>query len=138
MSLVLDSSAVLSWLLDEEAGEPMTAVMMRIAILGAIVPGIWFYEVANGLQMAVRRKRIDTEYRDGAVERLIRLKISADGLSDTMTWSATLALSHRYGLTVYDAAFLELAERRRLPLATLDAALAAAAQNAGVELALAR
>ncbi len=136
MNLVLDSSAVLAWLLDEEAGEAMTVAMSRAAILGALVPTLWFYEVANGMQMAVRRKRIDARYRDDALIRLGRLRISADAFSDDVVWTATLSLAERHGLTIYDAAFLELAQRRRLPLATLDASLASAARKDGVELVL--
>jgi len=136
VNLVLDSSAVLAWLLDEEAGEAMTAAMTRAAILGAIVPSLWFYEIANGMQMAVRRKRIDAKYRDDALARLHRLRITADALSEDVVWTASLSLAERHGLTVYDAAFLELAQRRRLPLATLDASLASAARKDGVELVL--
>ena len=83
--------------------------------------------------MAIRRKRIDAAFRDNALTELGALAITVDAETDANAWAATLRLSKRFGLTVYDAAYLELAQRRKLPLATLDRALRAAARAAGME-----
>lgn len=91
------------------------------------MPVIWRFEVANALQMAVRRKRVDAEFRDRALTHLGSLNIATDLDSESQAWRATVRLAEQYGLTVYDAAYLELAHRQRIALATLDSALARAA-----------
>lgn len=134
MSLVLDSSATLAWHFEDERTPPLMALLDRVVEEGAAVPSLWRYEIANGLQMAVRRKRIDPAYRDRALQNLAALDIRLDAESEGHVWSATVALASLYDLTVYDAAYLELAQRRRLPLASLDAALVRAAEKAGVSI----
>jgi predicted nucleic acid-binding protein len=99
---------------------------------GAVVPSLWRAEVANGLQIAIRRKRIDAVFRSRALQHLELLPITVDRETDTYVWSSTLALADRFDLTIYDAAYLELAERRGLPLASLDKELNAAARALGV------
>ena len=133
MSLVLDGSAALAWCFDDESTAAIDAVMLKVANEGAVTPSLWRFEVANGLQTAMRRKRIDQSYRDRMLAHLAALNIRVDAESDSYVWSATAQLATLHGLTVYDAAYLELAQRRRLPLATLDAALAKAARQAGVD-----
>lgn len=81
---------------------------------------------------ALRRKRIDIAFRDRAIAELGALPIAADLETDTYAWTTTLHLADRLGLTPYDAAYLELAQRRKLPLATLEAALRRAAPQIGV------
>jgi predicted nucleic acid-binding protein len=92
---------------------------------------LWHLEVLNGLQMAVRRARITAAYRDASLADLRALVIAIDPGTNQHAWSATLRLCERFGLTAYDAAYLELAQRQRLPLATLDGELirAALAEN---------
>lgn len=136
MSLVLDSSVALAWCFEDERTEAIRAVLDVVVERGAVVPSLWRYEVANGLQMAVRRNRIDAAFRDRALANLSDVEILADDDSDALVWPATTKLAELYGLTVYDAAYLELAQRRRLPLATLDSALTRAARAAGVSLQL--
>ena len=111
---------------------PIDAVLDEVAASGAVVPSLWRIEVANGLQMAIRRNRIDRDFRDRAIRHLSLLPIVVDPETDTYVWTATLRLSDRFGLTVYDAAYLELAQRRDLPLASIDKALSAAGQALGV------
>jgi predicted nucleic acid-binding protein len=84
--------------------------------------------VLNGLQVAVRRGRITAAYRDASLDDLRPLAIAVDPETNRQAWAATLSLCERFGLTAYDAAYLELAQRRRLPLATLDDELIRAAQ----------
>ena len=128
MSLVIDSSITLAWYFEDEAGEASDAVLRRVVMEGAVAPPLWRFEVANGLQMAVRRRRIDKAYRNRTLVDLAGLEIAIDPESDAYAWSASVQLSERHRLTIYDAAYLELAQRRRLQLATLDAALARAAR----------
>lgn len=132
MSLVLDSSATLAWLYDDEVTDAIRLVWDRIAETGAVVPVLWRLEVANGLTIALRRQRIDIAFRQSALADLAVLDITVDRQTDAHAWSTTLDFADRYRLTLYDAAYLELAHRRRLPLATLDQALLAAAKAAGV------
>ena len=128
MSLVLDASTTLSWYFEDERTERGEEVLDRVTEAGAVVPILWRYEVANGLQMAVRRKRIGSAYRDASLGELRVLPIDVDGVGDDVVWSATLGLADRFGLTMYDAAYLEVAYRRGLPLATDDRALRRAAR----------
>ncbi|WP_157015969.1 type II toxin-antitoxin system VapC family toxin [Mesorhizobium xinjiangense] len=132
MSLVLDASLTVAWFFDDERTTATEDLLERVAEQGAVVPAIWKLEIANGLQTAVRRDRIDRALRDRALERLDALPIAIDPETLRHAWSATLGLADRYGLTPYDASYLELAERRRLPLATLDRALRNAAVSAGI------
>jgi predicted nucleic acid-binding protein len=132
VSLVLDSSATLAWIYDGEATGPIRVVWERIADTGAVVPALWRLEVANSLTVAIRRHRIDAEFRQSALADLAALDIIVDQQTDAQAWADTLALADRYRLTLYDAAYLEVAQRRQLPLATLDAELVAAAKAAGV------
>lgn len=103
---------------------------------GAVVPSLWRLEVANGLLAAVRRGRLTAARRDALLAALLDMDIAIDTETDLHAWSGTVRLAEAHGLTAYDAAYLELAQRRRLPLATLDAALAQAAREAGVALSL--
>lgn len=132
--LVLDSSVTLSWCFEDEATPEVDAVMRRVAAEGAVVPSLWRYEVANGLQMAVRRERIDAGFRDQVLGHIDLLHIHLDGDSDGYAWTASIQLASRHDLTIYDAAYLELAQRRRVDLATLDAALIRAAAAVGVRI----
>ena len=133
MSIVLDASISLAWLFDDEVTPEIDEIFDAIAISGAVVPGLWRLEVANGLKMAARRGRMTLDYRGASLARLSDLPIEIDAETNSHAWQATLHLADRYELTPYDAAYLELAQRRRLPLATLDGRLARAAVDAGVE-----
>ncbi|MBN9563468.1 MAG: type II toxin-antitoxin system VapC family toxin [Alphaproteobacteria bacterium] len=133
MSLVLDGSATLAWIYGDETTDGIRAVFDRVLDDGATVPALWRLEVANSLQMAVRRKRVSEAFRDATLADLGWLKITVDPQTEIHAWGATLRLADRLGLTLYDAAYLELAYRERLPLASLDRPLRAAAQSLGVE-----
>lgn len=123
MSLVLDSSIALAWVYSEETTTAVQSVFELLKQAGAWVPCLWRLEVANVLEMNVRRKRHSAEFRDTTLADLAQLPIDVDPETDQRAWSATLRLADRHRLTTYDAAYLELAIRRRLPLATLDEAL---------------
>jgi predicted nucleic acid-binding protein len=132
VSLVLDSSATLAWVYSEETTQAISEVLARLTDRGAWVPALWRLEVGNVLEMNVRRGRHDTTFRDAALADLAVLPISTDAETDRQAWGATLRLASRHRLTLYDAAYLELAQRRGLPLATLDKELRAAATAEGV------
>ena len=123
MSLVLDASLTLAWYFEDEQTPTIDSVLTRVVRDGAVVPSVWRLEVANGLQMAIRRKRIDGAFRDHALQQLGLLPIVVDAETDAYAWTSTLRLADRFGLTIYDAAYLELAQRRSLILATRDEAM---------------
>lgn len=118
----------LSWYFEDERTDAADAVMDQVAQTGAVVPVLWRYEVANGFLTAIRRKRIDAAYRAASLADLRLLPIIIDEAGDATAWTTTLGLADRFGLTMYDAVYLELADRRSLALATGDRALRAAAQ----------
>ena len=120
MSLVLDSSVTLAWVYSDETSPPVTLVFDQLSQGGAWVPGLWRLEVANVLEMSARRKRHDRNFRDATLADLAQLPIRVDLETDQQAWSATLRLAEQHQLNLYDAAYLELALRRNLPLATLD------------------
>jgi predicted nucleic acid-binding protein len=129
---VIDASVALSWFLQDEESPASDRLFALVADEGAVVPSLWRLEIANALQVAVRRNRIDRAYRDGTIQRAGRLPIEVDPETDTHAWTRTLHLSERHNITVYDAAYLELALRRGVPLATRDQDLAKAALDSGV------
>ena len=132
MSLVLDASATLAWVYSDEIAEPIRHVFNLVGENGAWVPGLWKLEVAHILEMGARRGRHDAAFRNSTLADLALLPIRVDIETDRQAWGATLQLSERHRLTLYHAAYLELALRRRLPLASLDADLRRAAQAEGV------
>ena len=132
MTLVVDASVAIAWL-DFEEGDRAEASLARVESEGAMVPSLWRLEIANVLRTAVRRKRIDEIFVAHSLARLERLDIVTDAETDSHAWGATRTLSRKYDLTLYDAAYLELAIRRKLPLASRDNELLAAARKAGVE-----
>jgi predicted nucleic acid-binding protein len=134
VSLVIDSSMTLAWYFEDERTAASIAVLNQVAEEDAIVPALWRLEVLNGLQVAVRRGRIDIAYRDASLADLQSLVIAIDPGTNRHAWSVTLRLCDRFGLAPYDAAYLELALRRRLPLATLDSELVRAARAQSVPL----
>jgi predicted nucleic acid-binding protein len=130
--IVLDASIVLASFFEDERTSAVVAVMNKVGSSSAFVPSLWPLEVANGLRIAIRRERISPSFRDAALVQLAKLSIKIDPETNTHAWHATLQLADRRDLTPYDAAYLELAQRRRLPLATLDRDLANAAESEGV------
>lgn len=132
MSIALDASMAMAWCFEDERNPESDAILDRIITEGAIVPSLWKIEVANSLQVAIRRKRIDRQYRDLALARLQILPIETDQETSLHVWSTGIELADRYDLTLYDAIYLELAVRRGLPLATLDKALSEAGRRAGL------
>jgi predicted nucleic acid-binding protein len=131
MPFVLDASVTVSWGLARGRHGEAVAAFDRLRGDNAFVPATWWFEVRNALLLSERR-RLTTE---GDTARFLRhlsdMRIVIDRSPDE---DAVLALARRNRLTVYEAAYLELAARHRVPLATLDGALAGAGRAEGVEL----
>jgi predicted nucleic acid-binding protein len=106
--------------------------MDRVAAEGALVPHLWPLEIANGLEMAIRRKRITVPDRGETLAVLRRLPIDIQPVQRERDWGIVLGLASRHRLTAYDASYLALALEKKLPLATLDEELADAARAEGV------
>lgn len=134
MSIVLDSSATMARVYVDEVSPAIQRVFEIVLNDGAWVPSLWRLEVANILEMGARRGRHDTAFADATLSDLDLLPIRIDAHTDTHAWGATLKLARHHGLTLYDATYLELAKRRALPLATLDADLRRAAEAEKVPL----
>ena len=132
MTLVLDASMTIAWLFEDERTEAAHEVMTMVVTTGAVVPSLWHLEIANILRNAVRRGRCDEAFADRTLSRLGRFRINIDDETDRHAWGPTRKLSREQGLTAYDAAYLELAIRKNLPLASCDHDLIAAAQRLSV------
>jgi predicted nucleic acid-binding protein len=129
---VVDSSIALTWCFEDEASPETDGLFERVRDDGAVVPALWHLEVANVLLQAERRGRIG---RADVARRLMLisdLPIATDQETTPRAWRETLSLARAENLTAYDAAYLELAERRGLPLMTRDNELGAAAKRLGV------
>jgi predicted nucleic acid-binding protein len=132
---VLDASLALRWFLEDEADRKYSlAVLASLSEKRALVPMLWFYEVGNGLLMAYRRKRIALDQIDGFLVRLKALPIQAAQQTPAEILELP-ALAQVRGLTNYDAAYLAVAQRFGLPLATTDKDLRSAAAFVGVSIA---
>jgi predicted nucleic acid-binding protein len=127
MNLVLDASITLAWCYEDETTEAVQRSFDTVRTNGAWVPVLWLWEVANVLQMNVRRGRHNAKFRDRSLADLALFPIKEDAEAGRQAWSGSLILAERHSLTVYDAAYLEVALRRGLPLATLDRDLRRAA-----------
>lgn len=127
MSFVLDASIVLAFILPDES-EPLAALAMdAISRNSALAPVHWPLEIANGLLIAQRRRRITPAIRLGGLADAALLPVELDDQTQLRAWGQTSDIAAKYNLSIYDAAYLELAHRKRLPLATLDKALQRAA-----------
>lgn len=133
-SFVLDNSIVMAWSFEDESNDYADAVLDRLATTRAVVPGLWPLEVANALLMGERRMRSTEAETIKWTGMLVSPPIVIDGETNAHAWSDTLNLARGHNLTAYDAAYLELAIRLGLPLATIDAKLKVAAENVGVTL----
>lgn len=132
MRFVLDASITINWVMPDES-HPMADFAFQELHRGgsASVPGIWWYEVRNILVVNERRNRISPADSIQFLKDLDEFTIEIDPRRDG---ADILELSRQTGRTVYDAAYLALAMRERIPLATLDKALQAAAISAGIPL----
>jgi predicted nucleic acid-binding protein len=129
-ALVLDSSVAAAWCFPDEQTPYTNAVLQSIASpVEAVAPRLWAYEIRNSVLMGLRRKRITQDHAKAFLEMVESLPVQ---LTDPVSYDDIFALADRYGLTVYDAAYLDLAIRENLPIASLDAALLRAGTQCGI------
>jgi predicted nucleic acid-binding protein len=134
-TLVLDGSMALSWFLPDEKADESDEVRKLIEGGATVqVPSIWPLEVANALLVAERRKRISQADSTAALAALAKLPIELDAETGQRAGHDTIALARQHSLSVYDAAYLELATRRAATLASLDDPLRKAAEKLKVRL----
>ncbi len=131
MRFVLDASVVITWAMRDEDHPLADLAFLELQSGSAIVPGIWWYEIRNILVLNERRDRIKTADSTQFLRDLERFHIDTEFPGDG---ARVLDISRKHRLSVYDAAYLELAIRERLPLATLDKDLSAAALAESVPL----
>jgi predicted nucleic acid-binding protein len=131
MAFVLDASVTACWAFQDEDHPDASLAFDRMRSGEAVVPCLWWFEVRNILVVNERRRRIAESETAAFLLSLSRLRIRVDRFPDE---NAVLRLARTHRLSVYDAAYLELAQREGLPLATLDTALQKAAAAEGVAL----
>ena len=132
MSFVLDNSVALTWCFEDERTPATTALLEQVGESGALAPMLWPLEALNGLLVAERCGRPDASLRQRLAGFLRALPITIDDETASHAWTTTVRLAERFNLSSYDAAYLELAQRHRLPLASLDRDLRAAASVLGL------
>jgi predicted nucleic acid-binding protein len=131
MALVIDASIALCWALTDEDHRVAELALIRIRTDDAYVPRLWWFEVRNALLVNERRRRISERDVELFLHDLEAIRIVADTAPNE---TDVFSLARRHRLTFYDAAYLELARRRDVPLATLDGQLADAAKAEKVSL----
>lgn len=129
---VLDASVALAWCFEDENGSRADEILDLFTSANAIVPAIWPLEVGNALLAGERRKRIKPAEISRSLELLRNLDIQIAGRDSRLDMEDLVALARAENLSVYDAAYLFLAMREGVPLATMDRALEQSARRIGV------
>jgi predicted nucleic acid-binding protein len=132
MNFVLDASVTLAWCFEDEGGDYAVAVLDALRSSEAVAASLWPLEVTNGLLTAERRGRLEREAAGQFAHLLLSLPIAIDPVARRRSFETIHGMARTHGLSSYDAAYLELAVRLGVPLATLDGRLKAAAQVEGV------
>ena len=132
--IVVDASVALAWCFPDEASEYADGVLVALEGRTVIVPAIWALEITNALLVGERRKRVRQPDFRRFVELLRGLTITEHSQTIADTVINVLPLAREYGLSAYDAAYLDLAVRQGAPLATLDSALQKAGRSAGINI----
>ena len=131
---VLDGAITLAWFFADEADPYADAVARSLKGATAVVPDLFHLEIANTLLVGERRKRNSRAQADSFLRRLAALPILVEGQTARRAWADTIGLARTCGLSTYDAAYLEVAVRETLPIATLDDQIRDAAIKIGVPL----
>lgn len=126
---VLDCSITMAWCFEDESNEHTDAILEKLQSAHAIVPTIWPLEVANVLLLAGKNKRITAVQSASFIDALSALPIIVDPSTTSRAMHSIFSLATQAELTIYDAAYLELAIREKIPLITLDKALIKAAKK---------
>ena len=132
MTFVIDNSIVMAWCFEDETSAYSDSILDRLQEGDARVPAIWPLEVANALLVAERRHRLTEARTAHFAELLLSLPIVVEEGAVNRALGPVLLVGRAHRLSAYDAAYLELASREGIPLATQDARLRTAAENAGV------
>ncbi len=132
-AFVVDASVALSWCFHDEGTDVTRGLLERMSAETAAVPALWFLEMANALVTAERRGRITASLTAEFAALIAQFDLDVDDHSEHRALTHVLELARTHALSAYDGTYLDLAIRRRLPLATLDARLGAAAAKMGVE-----
>jgi predicted nucleic acid-binding protein len=131
LSLVIDASILVAWFLDEKPDPRVETAFDTVAHVETRAPSLFYYEIRNAILVSERRNRITEAMSAAFLRDLGLLPIRLEPAGDD---ASLMALARKRKLTVYDAAYLELARRENLPLATLDRDLEKAAIAEGVAL----
>jgi predicted nucleic acid-binding protein len=134
MPFVLDCSVTMAWIFSDESSPQTERLRESLIRDSAIVPAIWPIEVGNVLLVATRRGRMKAQDWSSIERDLETLPIEIDMDSCHRVLNSVLPVAHTHNLSVYDAMYLELALRLRLPMATLDTQLARAGQAANIQI----
>ena len=133
-SFVVDASVGMAWFFKDEITPATQRVLKEAISTVALVPSWWYVEIANVLALAERKGGVTLSEIDDFVAVLDSVQIEVDNEAPQRAFSHLLPLCRAHRLTSYDAIYLDLAVRRRLPLATLDGPLRKAAKKLGVKL----
>jgi predicted nucleic acid-binding protein len=133
--IVVDASLALSWCFPDEKTPYSESVLTLLETdTEAVVPSLWLLEIVNALIVAERRKRITHEQAQEFLNNLDSLGVTVEPTDSSLVFNDVYELARQHTLTAYDAAYLELAIRKGLPLASLDEPLKKAALASGVKL----
>jgi predicted nucleic acid-binding protein len=131
--VVIDASIASAWCFPDERTDYTRAVLQAVSssAVDSVAPRLWAYEIRNSVLMGIRRGRIS---KSDSEQFLVSLKELNVRLGEPESYDDVFSLAQEHGLTVYDAAYLDLAIQERLPLASLDGQLVGAAQKVGIQL----
>ena len=132
-AFIMDASVGFAWVYPSQASAETDKLLEEVeAGAAAVVPSFWFLEMANSLLAAQRRKLLSAAERRTALDKLSKLNLTVDEEIVQTAFRKTSELAEKHGLSVYDAAYLEAALRRKLPLGSRDAPLREAAKRCGI------
>jgi len=134
LKLVIDASVLLPWFFADEKSDESDRILAEVYRDGASVPVLWPIEVGNALTTGLRRKRLSEADWIQSLNTLAGIPVTVEPMNHPLILSNISPLAQKYGLTFYDAMYLDLAVRLALPLATYDAELVKAARMSGVRL----
>ncbi|MEW5894948.1 MAG: type II toxin-antitoxin system VapC family toxin [Candidatus Omnitrophota bacterium] len=130
---ILDCSVYVSWCLNEATSGAASEILQSLAQKAVVVPPLWVYEVTNTLMVAVRMDRLTEEEARQLMSDLPLLPVSFDNPT-IGTAASVFQIAHKHNLTAYDAAYIELALRLSLPIASLDEDIIKVSQKLGIDL----
>lgn len=128
-NFVLDCSVTMAWCFEDEGDHYSETILEKMRHASVVVPTIWPLEVGNVLLLAQRKKRLSSIQAANFIDALSAFSITVDSSTTNRAMHTIFRLAEATGLTIYNAAYLELAFREKIPLATLDRTLITAAKS---------